>query len=258
MTGFAFGPAFQRILVVATALLISVASAVAQPGVENVRPADLAALEEGLTLLAQGKAAKARGVFQAAEKADLHPMAGLLSLLAAAYGAGFRGPSTLQAMRNALDLLEEAPELARRQGLSKEDYEPVLEWTRSQHRAMKAEVPRLVRMLHCHLTLLSGEARVTRPQEPTPERIVSPQRIFTPMPSYTERARKARTTGVVVIRATVDLDGCFQDLETLAGLSGGLTQNAENALRWWVVQPASLDGRPVAAAFNWTVRFHLD
>ncbi len=85
-----------------------------------------------------------------------------------------------------------------------------------------------------------------------------PVRIAGPDPAYTEPARRARVTGVVILEAVLDRDGRVTEIEVLKSLPLGLTRSAVDAVSRWRFEPATLDGQPVAVIYNLTVRFELD
>jgi TonB family protein len=100
------------------------------------------------------------------------------------------------------------------------------------------------------------------PTEPTgPIRVGGdvkpPKKIFHPSPQYTEIARKARITGVVIVEAIIDKQGNVTNVKILKGLPMGLDQAAVDAVKRWRFEPATLNGKPVAVIYNLTVNFQL-
>lgn len=87
--------------------------------------------------------------------------------------------------------------------------------------------------------------------------IVPPQKVFTPQPIYTEEARQARIQGVVILQAIIDATGGVTAIKILKGLPEGLSEAAVEAVKTWRYQPATLDGRPVAVYYNFTISFSL-
>lgn len=76
-------------------------------------------------------------------------------------------------------------------------------------------------------------------------------------PEYVEKARRARTTGTVVVEAIIDDEGCVRNVRPLKELPDGLTEAAMTAIRQWVFSPATLEGRPVKVYYVLTVNFHF-
>ena len=76
-------------------------------------------------------------------------------------------------------------------------------------------------------------------------------------PVYTEVARKARISGIVIVEALVDKNGTVRDVNVLKPLAFGLDQAAIDAVKQWKFMPALKNGEPVDVAFNLTVNFKL-
>jgi len=76
-------------------------------------------------------------------------------------------------------------------------------------------------------------------------------------PVYTDLARKGKVTGVVIVEAIIDKDGNVDKVKVLKGLSLGLTESAEDAVRKWKFKPGTMNGQPVDVIFNLTVNFTL-
>jgi len=76
-------------------------------------------------------------------------------------------------------------------------------------------------------------------------------------PQYTDVARKAHTTGVVIVEAIIDKNGNVDHVKVLKGLPMGLSDEAEAAVRKWKFRPGTLNGEPVDVIFSLTVNFTL-
>ncbi len=87
--------------------------------------------------------------------------------------------------------------------------------------------------------------------------VQKPEKISAPQPQYTEIARKARITGVVIVEAIIDKGGSVTNVKVLKGLPMGLDQAAVDAIKKWKFEPATLNGKPVAVIYNLTVNFQL-
>lgn len=77
-------------------------------------------------------------------------------------------------------------------------------------------------------------------------------------PRYTEAARKARIAGTVIVEAVIDKNGNVDRVKVVKGLPGGLSEQAEAAVRRWKFNPGTMNGTPVDTIFNLTVTFKLE
>jgi TonB family protein len=77
-------------------------------------------------------------------------------------------------------------------------------------------------------------------------------------PSYTEEARKARISGIVIVEAVIGRDGLVKNVHVLKPLPFGLDQAAVDAVKQWTFKPGTLEGKPVDVLFNLTVNFRLE
>lgn len=77
-------------------------------------------------------------------------------------------------------------------------------------------------------------------------------------PEYPEPARKARTTGRVVVRTVIAKDGSIRDAWISESVEENLDRSALDAVRQWTFAPATLHGEPVDVYYNLTVNFELD
>jgi protein TonB len=77
-------------------------------------------------------------------------------------------------------------------------------------------------------------------------------------PKYTEPARHAHLTGVVVVEAIISKQGTVEEVKVLKGLPMGLSEEAMEAVRKWRFKPGRLNGEPVDVIFNLTVNFRMD
>lgn len=76
-------------------------------------------------------------------------------------------------------------------------------------------------------------------------------------PKYTDTARKAHITGVVIVEATIDKNGNVDRVKVIKGLQMGLSDQAVEAVKQWKFRPGTLNGEPVDVLFNLTVNFTL-
>ncbi len=76
-------------------------------------------------------------------------------------------------------------------------------------------------------------------------------------PFYSEDARRARISGIVIAETMIDETGVVRDVRILKGLPSGLSEAVVDALRRWTFKPATLNGQPVQVIFNLTINFKL-
>ncbi|HUP61240.1 MAG TPA: energy transducer TonB [Thermoanaerobaculia bacterium] len=77
-------------------------------------------------------------------------------------------------------------------------------------------------------------------------------------PRYTEVARKARISGIVIVECIIDENGDVRDVRVLKPLPFGLDRAAADAVKQWKFRPGMLNGQPVEVVFNLTVTFKLN
>lgn len=117
------------------------------------------------------------------------------------------------------------------------------------------------------LLLLGSGALGLRAQEAPPatgepyrvgDGVTRPEKISGVPPVYTETARKARVTGVVILESTIDEQGNVTNIKVLKGLPMGLSEAAVEAVQTWKFKPATFEGRPVKVYYTLTVNFQVD
>ena len=86
--------------------------------------------------------------------------------------------------------------------------------------------------------------------------IKAPQKIRDVRPVYPPIAQSARVQGVVIIEATIGLDGRVTDAKVLRSVPL-LDQAALDAVRKWEFTPTLLNGVPVPVIMTVTVNFTL-
>jgi TonB family protein len=77
-------------------------------------------------------------------------------------------------------------------------------------------------------------------------------------PAYTDEARKAHISGIVILEVLIDKNGDVREANVLKPLPFGLDQAAIDAIRQWKFRPATKNGEPVDVIFSLTVNFKLD
>ena len=79
-----------------------------------------------------------------------------------------------------------------------------------------------------------------------------------PIPDYTDKARKAKVQGTIVVRVVVTIDGRAEHISVIKGLGFGLDENAMEAVKKWRFKPAhDADGHPVAAITPMEITFRI-
>ncbi|MDX1583237.1 MAG: energy transducer TonB [Thermoanaerobaculia bacterium] len=88
-------------------------------------------------------------------------------------------------------------------------------------------------------------------------RVLPPRLIRRVEPNYPEEAKEFRVSGVVILEATIDQEGKVKRTRVMRGLPFGLSEAAEEAVKAWKYEPATMDGEPVTVAYTVTVEFNL-
>lgn len=117
------------------------------------------------------------------------------------------------------------------------------------------------------LFVAAGDDRVTGltpPPAPAPPptvhvggAITAPTKIHDVAPEYPRLARDAKIQGIVIIQATIGVDGRVVQAEVLRP-QPFLDQAALDAVRQWRFTPTRLNGEPVAVIMTVTVNFRLN
>jgi TonB family protein len=87
--------------------------------------------------------------------------------------------------------------------------------------------------------------------------VTVPQVIFSPEPSFSDEARKAKVQGAVVLLLVVGKDGHTYDIRVAQSLGMGLDEKAIEAVNRWRFKPATRNGQPVATQIAVEVDFRL-
>lgn len=94
------------------------------------------------------------------------------------------------------------------------------------------------------------------PRNPTSD-VRMPVAISRVDPRYPELARKTKTQGMVILKATIDRSGRIVDAEILKDIGFGCGEAALQAVRQWQYEPATLNGRKISVYLTITVNFQL-
>lgn len=87
--------------------------------------------------------------------------------------------------------------------------------------------------------------------------VKAPQATYTPEPEFSEKARKAKYQGTVVVNVMVDQEGSMSRIRLVRPLGMGLDENAMERLKTWRFKPGTYNGHPVAVEMNIEVAFNL-
>jgi protein TonB len=87
--------------------------------------------------------------------------------------------------------------------------------------------------------------------------VTAPIVIFQVEPQFSEEARKAKFSGVVVLDIVVDASGNPRDIRVVRTAGMGLDEQAVAAVRQWRFKPGTKSGKAVAVHARVDVSFHL-
>ena len=87
--------------------------------------------------------------------------------------------------------------------------------------------------------------------------VTSPRLLSKVEPSYSEKARKAKLQGVVMLSIEVWEDGRPHNIRVMRGLGLGLDEQAVEAVEQWRFSPGEKDGKPVKVQAQVEVTFRL-
>jgi periplasmic protein TonB len=86
----------------------------------------------------------------------------------------------------------------------------------------------------------------------------TPSCFYMPNPPYSEEARKAKYSGVVLVDAIVNLDGHLSNMKLIKSPGLGLDENTINTMKTWRCKPATgAAGKPVPTIVTFEVSFRL-
>ena len=123
-----------------------------------------------------------------------------------------------------------------------------------------------------HFTLVGPHGVESQPDSATPPEpqtyngepvyrvghgVTAPKGTYMPNPSYTDRARKKKLRGTVILAIIVTSEGNVGDARVVRGFDSELDQNALDTVRTWKFEPTTKDGKPVAVAIDVEASFNL-
>jgi TonB family protein len=87
--------------------------------------------------------------------------------------------------------------------------------------------------------------------------VTRPVLIHSVEPEFSEEARRAKHSGVVLLRTDVDATGHPGNIRVVQSLGMGLDEKAIGAVEQWLFRPGTKDGKPVTVSAMVEVRFQL-
>jgi TonB family protein len=87
--------------------------------------------------------------------------------------------------------------------------------------------------------------------------VSGPVPIFQPDPEYSDEARRAKYTGIVMVSLIVDAQGNPQRVRVVRALGMGLDEKAIEAVKQYKFKPAMFQGKPVPVEVNIEVNFQI-
>lgn len=87
--------------------------------------------------------------------------------------------------------------------------------------------------------------------------VTTPKPVYHPDPEYTDRARRKKINGNIVVSFIVTQEGRVRNPEIKRGLDKDLDQQALATVSKWRFEPALKDGKPVEVRLNAELTFRL-
>lgn len=87
--------------------------------------------------------------------------------------------------------------------------------------------------------------------------MTQPQLIYKVEPEFSEDARKAKFSGMVILAIEVDAAGHPRAFRVVQSPGLGLEQKAIDAVKQWRFKPGYQDGKPVVTSATVEVNFRL-
>jgi len=87
--------------------------------------------------------------------------------------------------------------------------------------------------------------------------ITAPMSVYAPDPEYTDKARKKKVRGNVILSTVVGTDGLPRDIKIKKGLTSDLDNRCIDTLKKWKFTPGMKDGHAVAVALDIEMTFNL-
>ena len=94
-------------------------------------------------------------------------------------------------------------------------------------------------------------------EHPTGAQDQPPHAIYSPEPEYSDKARKKKINGDIMLSLIVGTDGLPRDVTVEKPLGYGLDEQAVKAVQQWRFQPAQHEGQPVEKRIEVSVSFRV-
>ena len=99
--------------------------------------------------------------------------------------------------------------------------------------------------------------KVCSAKNPPPCADTAPRLTHNVYPKYTDKARKLKVNGTVLLYLVVGTDGRAHDVRIVHGLGYGLDEEAIKAVQKWRFTPGANHGTPVPVALDAEASFRL-
>ena len=132
--------------------------------------------------------------------------------------------------------------------------------------------PALVQHAACVVTVtfllsnvLGAQAREKSTYNSVPENgvyevghgVTAPKPTYTPNPEFSDKARKKKIQGTVIVSMVVTAEGNVRDVSVTKSVEQSLDQQAIATISTWKFEPATKDGKPVTVHLHTEVDFRL-
>jgi len=87
--------------------------------------------------------------------------------------------------------------------------------------------------------------------------VTAPKATYMPTAEFSEKARKKKIQGTVILAMVVTPEGNVRDVSIIKGVEKSLDQQAIAAVSTWKFEPGTKDGKPVAVQLKAEVAFRL-
>ena len=81
--------------------------------------------------------------------------------------------------------------------------------------------------------------------------------VYQPNPEYSDRARRKKIRGTVLLSIVVTAEGTVRDPKVTQSLDKDLDKNAVECVKKWKFEPATKDGKPVATHVALEISFDV-